>query len=128
MDEYGNIYGLPIFGETSDRPSVNVPNSFQYYDTDLGKAIWWNGTTWVDNDDNPADAKMTGTTDERPTGVKIGYIYKDTTLDALVVWNGTAWVDNKTYCEGQVSEYLENVTSSINYDADSGELIFEMGS
>jgi uncharacterized protein with NRDE domain len=36
-------------GTTSQRPTgyVNVGDS--YFDTTLGKMIWWNGTSWVDS-------------------------------------------------------------------------------
>lgn len=65
----------------------------QYYDRTLNRPIWWNGSSWVDKDGNPADAKKQGTTEQRPSSVQIGYIYKDTTLGKLILWNGTAWVN-----------------------------------
>lgn len=34
-------------GTTTSRPT-NVVSGFQFYDTTLGKPIWWNGTNWVD--------------------------------------------------------------------------------
>jgi len=36
-----------ISGTTADRPSV-TEIGFQYFDTDLGKPIYWNGSGWVD--------------------------------------------------------------------------------
>ena len=38
-----------LSGTTTNRPSLeNKYNDFQYFDTTLGKPIWWNGTKWVD--------------------------------------------------------------------------------
>ena len=34
-------------GSTANRPTVGVMG-FEYFDTTLGKPIWWNGTGWVD--------------------------------------------------------------------------------
>lgn len=35
------------YGETLKRPD-NVNQGFQYFDTDLNKPVYWNGTEWVD--------------------------------------------------------------------------------
>ncbi len=37
--------------------------------------------------------RNTGTTAQRPTGVKEGYQYYDTTLKKYIVWNGTEWTN-----------------------------------
>lgn len=42
---YGSGYGT-----TADRPSCYLSPGFEYFDTDLGKKIVWNGTTWVNCD------------------------------------------------------------------------------
>lgn len=79
-----------------DRPTLtNKENDkgYQYFNTDLFKPIWWNGTSWIDSFGNPADANKQGTTEERPSSVQIGYIYKDTTLNKLIIWDGAAWVN-----------------------------------
>lgn len=34
-------------GTSEQRPS-NIPKYYQYFDTTLGKPIWWTGTKWVD--------------------------------------------------------------------------------
>ena len=38
-------------GTTSDRPAFNsnFPAGYQYFDTTLGKPVWWNGAAWVDS-------------------------------------------------------------------------------
>lgn len=35
-------------GPTSSRPSVNLKAGQGYFDTTLGKPIWWKGSGWVD--------------------------------------------------------------------------------
>lgn len=37
----------PKSGLTAERPTVNQIG-YQYFDTTLGKPIWWNGTVWKD--------------------------------------------------------------------------------
>ncbi len=38
------------FGTSEERPELtNLDISFEYYDTILGKPIWWDGTNWVDS-------------------------------------------------------------------------------
>lgn len=46
---YGDwAYIQPLLsGKTTQRPS-NPPVGFRYFDTDLGKPIFWSGTQWVD--------------------------------------------------------------------------------
>lgn len=83
-------------GLKKDRPTLtNEVNDrgYQYFDINLLKPIWWNGTSWIDSFGNPADANKQGTTEERPSSVQIGYIYKDTTLNKLIIWDGAAWVN-----------------------------------
>lgn len=37
------------FGPTSSRPVLSgLTKGFMYYDTDFGRPVWWNGTTWND--------------------------------------------------------------------------------
>lgn len=51
-------------GTTANRPTL-VSSGFAYFDTTLGKAIWYNGTGWIDALGNPVDTvyqpKVTGT-------------------------------------------------------------------
>lgn len=35
-------------GTTAERPNYGDMGIIQYYDTTLGKSIWWNGSAWVD--------------------------------------------------------------------------------
>lgn len=92
LDVFGNPITTRYAFPTVNRPTDIVTGTC-YFDTTLGKPIWWNGSKWIDKDGNPADAKQSGTTENRPTGVKVGYIYKDTTLNKLIIWNGGTWVN-----------------------------------
>ena len=54
-------------GKTDERPVSGILIGFQYFDTDLGKPIWWNGESWVDaNGENP-DASNSEELDEETT-------------------------------------------------------------
>lgn len=82
-------------GVTANRPA-NVAIGYQYFDTTLGKPIYWNGSTWVDEKGYTATINK-GTTDQRPTSNLLaddaGFIYFDTTLGKSIYFNGTGWVD-----------------------------------
>ena len=43
-------------GTTSERPSLSGPSAIPYFDTTLGKPIWFNGTDWVDANGQLADS------------------------------------------------------------------------
>lgn len=91
-----NVFcGARTFGTTEERPTElgDLYPNFMYFDTTKKMPIWWNGSKWIDNKGNPADAKQLGATAERPAGVNVGYIFKDTTLGKLIVWDGSAWVN-----------------------------------
>lgn len=45
-DDWSPVQGIK-WGTTAERPSVYVPG-YQYFDTDLGHPIWWDGADWVD--------------------------------------------------------------------------------
>lgn len=36
------------YGETEDRPILNLVTGQMFFDTNLGKPIWYDGTSWVD--------------------------------------------------------------------------------
>lgn len=83
-------------GTTEYRPSLGT--SFvgrPYFDTTLGKMIYWNGSSWVDADGFISDSLRVGTTEQRPTSANIvsGFQYFDTTLGKPIFFNGTKWVD-----------------------------------
>lgn len=44
----GATYNVKHVGATDERPVSGILTGFQYFDTDLGKPIWWNGESWVD--------------------------------------------------------------------------------
>lgn len=84
------------YGDTESRPSDNITVGYKYFDTTLNKPMWWNGTKWVDYNGNPADAKTSGTTSERPSDVNVGFQYFDTEINSPVYWNGNEWVQPAT--------------------------------
>lgn len=47
-DANGRTMGA-IKGTTTQRPTLVADDAgYQYFDTTLGKPIWWKGTAWVD--------------------------------------------------------------------------------
>jgi hypothetical protein len=46
----GNLdpFGALSFGTTANRPILSgLPAGYRYFDTTLGKPIWWNGSAWI---------------------------------------------------------------------------------
>lgn len=83
-----NIDGSKAYkkkGNTSERPIASpgneegffISNGGNFYDTTLGKPIWYNGTKYIDSFGNGADIKYAGTFDEKPLSddIKVGYSY-----------------------------------------------------
>ena len=48
LADNGAIYIDKMVGLTDDRPTLKKASSASYFDTDLGKPIWYNGSDWVD--------------------------------------------------------------------------------
>lgn len=48
--EYWQLFSIPVClsGSTSSRPITNLYIGLLYFDTTLGKPIWYNGDNWVD--------------------------------------------------------------------------------
>lgn len=80
-------------GSTENRPA-NPEIGDIYFDTTLGKVVYWDGTKWVDAS-GKTPVNSYGTTDQRPTltDKDAGYIYFDTTVNRPVFWNGNTWID-----------------------------------
>lgn len=49
--EYWQLISAPVYlsGTTENRPSANLTIGMAYFDTSLGKPIWYNGSNWVDS-------------------------------------------------------------------------------
>lgn len=43
-----NAINNPDFGTTAARPATQLSVGQFYFDTTLGKPIWWKGAVWVD--------------------------------------------------------------------------------
>lgn len=89
-------------GPTLNRPNENLFIGLNYFDTDLNQPIYWDGNQWVDSFGNLADLPHKGTTEERPTTVKLGFIYYNTDLDSIQIFNGTKW---STLCNCDYEDY-----------------------
>ena len=92
--QFKDMSGIDInkrFGSINNVPT-NVRIGQIYY-LDNNKPIFYNGTIWLDSNGNPANVQTEGSTDNRPSNVKLGFIYKDTTLNKLIIWDGTKWVN-----------------------------------
>lgn len=43
------LYRIKQGGTTANRPVLTTADAgFQYYDTTIGKPVWWDGSTWKD--------------------------------------------------------------------------------
>lgn len=64
------------------------------YNKTYSLPMWWNGSKWVDAQNNTPNLKS-GATENRPTlkSSDKGFEYYDTTLKKKILWNGTAWVN-----------------------------------
>lgn len=64
------------------------------YNKTYSLPMWWNGSKWVDSQNNTPNLKS-GATENRPTlnSSDKGFEYYDTTLNKKILWNGTTWVN-----------------------------------
>ena len=56
LSSSGSTSTAPSYGPTSDRPNYSEPSGVAYFDTDLGKPVWYNGDEWVDADGASVDS------------------------------------------------------------------------
>ena len=105
---YANLNPLKKVAYSSgERPSILTSKNkgISCYDTTLKKPIWWDGTTWIEEDGEAAGIKRTGTSAQRPTPTNIGFKYFDTSLGKPIYWNGSSWTDTNGETVGlQVSD------------------------
>ena len=96
-------------GTTAQRPTADLTSGdagFEYFDTTLGKTIYWNGTAWVDETGVIAGTPTSGTYANKPTvsanNIPVGFKYfctdKQTTEGATdgieIIHKGNdVWVD-----------------------------------
>ncbi len=81
-----------LIGYTTSRPTT-PDYGCQYYDTNISKPIWWNGSEWVDSLGFAAAKELYigGYTTGRPTPTRVGFTYYDLNLSKLIVWDGSNW-------------------------------------
>lgn len=91
----------PLNGSATYRPALGTTDhvGLAFYDTTLGKTIYWDGALWKDEHgcDLTGVTSVRGDTTTR-TAMSLsadneGLQYYDTTLHKYVMWNGTAWVN-----------------------------------
>ena len=89
-------------GATANRPTSTAADGFCYFDTDVNKALWKLGASWVD-ENQMTPGKHKGPTNSRPSNLinnadvnnnnDVGYMFFDTSLKKYIVWNGTGWTN-----------------------------------
>jgi hypothetical protein len=47
IDNFTQAIIIPSSGITADRPAENLQIGQYYFDTTIGRPIWWNGTNWI---------------------------------------------------------------------------------
>ena len=114
----GGYTGLPIIFMPMLRPTYphiarvtkttrpTVRDSFQrtlpFYDTTIGKPIWWNGSTWIDATGGNPDNITSGAFADKPSSPNIGFAYfctdrqtaEGATNGIMIYYKGeNVWVD-----------------------------------
>lgn len=95
-------------GTSSNRPSVSNTSPIhvgcQYFDTTVGKPIFWNGSAWVETDGESAGIRRSGTFGQKPTPTNAGFQYFCTSgasidggttekTNIVIYYTGSGWVD-----------------------------------
>ena len=47
LDDYNSQASVVPSGITADRPTLSLQIGQYYFDTTIGRPIWWNGTNWI---------------------------------------------------------------------------------
>lgn len=93
-----NVESLDAYhsGTTSETPSENLSNGYQYYDVNKMKLLIYNQNKkkWL-NADGSQDYEKSGPTSNRPTFTEQteGITFYDTDLKKMILWNGSSWVN-----------------------------------
>lgn len=89
----GAVYGYDTLPIPNYGYNPNPSDKDVHYDLEKKNFYIAFSGEYYDYLGNPKDAKVTGSTSDRPVDVKIGFFYKDTTLNKPIWWDGTNWVD-----------------------------------
>ena len=93
--------GEMTVGTDANKPIRFAYKGCMYFNTTLGKPIWWNGNAWVDED----GANLTSVIRVRGTKAQaeameltsanagLKYYATDSNLNKYIMWNGTAWTN-----------------------------------
>ena len=82
---------IPCIIRSSSRPNNAGINGVVHCNSGTHAVSWYDNGIWYDMLGNPAEALTTGTTGQRPIGVKAGFAFKDTTIGKWVFWAGSRW-------------------------------------
>lgn len=101
--KYGDNIALDALGYTlTDSYGDTRPTGLSYrdkgktfFDTILGKNVFWDGAKWIDSNGISVSIITKGTTGQRPIldSSYAGFEYYDTTLKKKILWNGAKWVN-----------------------------------
>lgn len=101
--KYGDNIALDALGYTlTDSYGDTRPTGLSFrdkgktfFDTILGKNVFWDGAKWIDSNGISVSIITKGTTGQRPilNSSYAGFEYYDTTLKKKILWNGAEWVN-----------------------------------
>ena len=83
------------YGDTRPTGLSSRDKGKTFFDTILGKNVFWDGAKWIDSNGISVSIITKGTTGQRPIldSSYAGFEYYDTTLKKKILWNGAEWVN-----------------------------------
>lgn len=83
------------YGDTRPTGLSSRDKGKTFFDTILGKNVFWDGAKWIDSNGISVSIITKGTTGQRPIldSSYAGFEYYDTTLKKKILWNGAKWVN-----------------------------------
>lgn len=83
------------YGDTRPTGLSSRDKGKTFFDTILGKNVFWDGAKWIDSNGISVSIITKGTTGQRPilNSSYAGFEYYDTTLKKKILWNGAKWVN-----------------------------------
>ncbi len=112
----------------STRPTEGLYAGYQFFDTALGRPIYWNGTKWVEEDGATAGVRRSGSRVETPAAadIYIGFKYFATDLYRNIYWDGTRWADDGGFTAGYHKGTIPPVYEELNGFLDLGYCYYVM--
>ena len=112
----------------STRPTEGLYAGYQFFDTALGRPIYWNGTKWVEEDGATAGVRRSGSWVEAPAAadIYIGFKYFATDLYRNIYWDGTRWADDGGFTAGYHKGTIPPTYEELNGFLDLGYCYYVM--